>query len=519
MKETTIIKNGKLVTMDERESADWIVIEDGLIKALGNGGGYEDFLTEESRLIDAKGCTVLPGFVDSHFHMVKTAISEGYVSLAGAKNFKAVGKRIKAAAAKNRGRLILADKLDCAKLEEGRFPDRTVLDKYCNNAPVAIYSTDYHVLLLNTYGVLYYKVPFTLCGVEVDDKGVPTGIFRNQAGAKLDTNIVASFSDEQIDEAVSRVMPKLLSYGLTTVAAMEGGNIKLSFGDDYECEFIYQNLNRYPISMELFYQTTEIDRVLKMGLPRIGGALYLDGTMGARTAALTFDYADAAGKRGLLCFDQDTLNEFVTLCCKNGLQVALDAIGDAAIESALLAFEKAAESYDVRSRRHRIEHAELITAEQMKRAAKLGILLSMQPAYEGYWGSSDGMYRQRLGRRYGQTNQLREILDAGLMICGGSDSSVTEPNPLLGVHYAVNHPIATHRVSLGEALRMYTYNGAYGMFKEDEIGSLTPGKQADIVILERDLFSLRPEKLKDVKVAAVLKGGELLLDRGLYVKD
>ena len=512
MKERIIIKNGRCMTMDERQTADWIVIEGERILAVGDGDDWHQFALEDSRIIDGQQCTVLPGFIDSHFHMVITGLAENFVNLEGARNFRSIGRSIKAARAKKKGELIVAKFLDATRLEEKRLPDRTVLDKYCNDAPVAVYSADYHVLILNTYGILYFKVPFTLDGVDLDEKGMPTGIFTNQAGSRLDTLIFNSFSDEDIDEAVSGTMSKLLACGITTIAAMEGGNMNFVFGEDKQCEFIYQHGKKYPIDMELFYQTTNVDYVMKKGLTRLGGNLYLDGTMGARTAALSFDYADAPGCRGLFCIDENYLKDVVCRCYEKNLQVALDAIGDEAIELALDAFELAVLKFGPKDVRNRIEHAELITEEQMKRAADLGIILSMTPAYEGIWGDKGGMYEQRLGGHYGQSNQFRQIFDSGITVCGGSDSDITDPNPMVGIHYAVNHPVCCHRVSLEEALKMYTIHGAYGLFRETEIGSLTPGKVADVIILSQDLSKLAPEKLKEVRVAVTIKEGQILIE-------
>ena len=512
MEERIIIKNGRCMTMDERQTADWIVIEGERISAVGDGEGWRQFAQGSFRLIDGQQRTVLPGFIDSHFHMVITGLGENFVNLEGARNFRSVGRSIKAARAKKKGELIVAKFLDATRLEEKRLPDRTVLDKYCNDAPVAVYSADYHVLVLNTYGILYFKVPFSLGGVDLDKKGMPTGIFTNQAGSRLDTLIFNSFSDEDIDKAVTDTMHKLLSCGVTTIAAMEGGNMNFVFGEDKQCEFIYRYGKKYPIDMELFYQTTNVDYVVEKGLPRLGGNLYLDGTMGARTAALSFDYADAPGCRGLFCIDENYLKDVVCRCYEKNLQVALDAIGDGAIELALDAFELAVSKFGPKDHRSRIEHAELITERQMKRAADLGVILSMTPAYEGMWGDKGGMYEQRLGSHYGKTNQFRQILDSGITVCGGSDSDITDPNPMVGVHYAVNHPVACHRISMEEALKMYTIYGAYGLFRETEIGSLTPGKAADVIILSQDISKLAPERLKGVKAEVTIKGGQIMIE-------
>lgn len=517
MKENIVIINGKLMTMDERKRAEWVVIEKNLIKAVGDGEGYKKYLTETSKVIDAKGATVTPGFIDSHFHVVITAMSDKWTSLEGARNYRFMGKKLKAACAANKGALTIGARLDPQYLEEGKMPDRTILDKYCKNAPLAVYSVDYKTLALNTYGILYFKVPFSLSGVELDAKGMPTGIFTGCAGEMLDNNILRSITDDERKNAVDALVPKLFGYGITTVAAMEGGNMTSFFDESPDAEFIYNYSRSYPLTMELFYQTTDAEAVLEKGLRRIGGALYVDGTIGAGTAALLEDYSDAPGKKGIYSLQPEQLKAFVAECYEKDLQVGLDAIGDGAIEACLDAFAYAEKLFPGKNLRGRIEHAEMISEDQMKRAAKLGVILSMQPTYEGLWGGKGKMYEHRLGERYKKTNPFRRILDCGIVLCGGSDSSVTTPDPMTGIYYAVNHPVKEHRITLEEAVKMYTANGAYGLFAEDRIGSITEGKDADIVIFSTDLESADITAVKNARPLCTVKSGKIVFDRGAFI--
>lgn len=512
MNERIIIKNAVCMTMDEQREADWLVIEGDRIAAVGRGNGWEAYTGEQAAVIDAGGNTVLPGFIDNHFHVVEAGLTTVFIDLSDARNFREIGERIKAAADKRERELIVANCLDRDALEEKVFPDRTVIDKYCNDIPVVIYAKDFHTLILNTFGILYFKAPLTLEGVEVDEQDMPTGIFSNHAGARLDYKISSSFSEEEIRAGINKMMKKLLSCGLTTVTAMEGGHMAFSSLTS-ECEYMYQHQDSFPVDTVLFYQTTDVDLVLEKGLPRIGGTLYVDGTLGRRTAALSSEYCDAPGQCGILCMDSTLLTEFVVSSCEHGLQSALDAIGDAAVEAILCAFEEAAKTCDVSALRCRIEHGELLRRDQMERARRLGLIISMQPAYEGEWGGAGGMYEKRLGSRYTETNQLREIIDSGVVICGGSDFPTTDVNPMVGIHYAVNHPVAAHRISVEEAVAMYTCNGAYALFCEHEAGSLTAGKRADIVILDQNIQLISADRLKDTMAAVTIKNGRIVFNR------
>lgn len=157
-----------------------------------------------------------------------------------------------------------------------------------------------------------------------------------------------------------------------------------------------------------------------------------------------------------------------------------------------------------------MEHVELASLSQIKRAKKLGIIFSMNPTYERYWGGSNKMYSQRLGKKYVETNKFREIIDGGLTLCGGSDSDVCDYNPFVGIHSAVNHPVKKHRISLYEAIKMYTVNGAYAIFEENNKGSLEIGKLADIIILDTDIFEMDTENIDKVKVLCTIKSGKIL---------
>ena len=514
MNGSLIIKNGSILTMDEAERARWLAVWGGKILDIGDGDGYEKYLSDDTVVIDAKDHTVLPGFIDNHFHLIITALGAQWVNMEGAKNFHAMGRRLKAAQAKDPGKPVIAAKLDWQDLDEKQMPDRLILDKYCKNIPAAVYSADYHLLSLNTCGMLFFKVPFALEGTGIDSKGMPTGIFTGPAGARLDTNILKTFTDEDISRSMEKIMPELFRLGLTTIAAMEGGKMNMDFYRDRDSEFIYNNGNRYPMTMELFYPTMDIDSVTEKGLKRIGGVLYVDGTIGARSAAISGEYADQPGTQGFLCIEPEILKSFAAECYRRDLQLSFDAIGDRAIDAVLDAFEYAREKYGTKDLRCRIEHAELINRKQMEKARELSVILSMQPAYEGRWGGRGKMYSQRLGDRYGLTNPFRELFDMGITVCGGSDSDVTSPDPLLGIHYAVNHPVESHRITLEEALRMYTSNGAYALFREKDIGSLTPGKNADIVLLDRNLEKAGTDKIKNAKVALTIKDGVILYEHG-----
>lgn len=508
MRADILIKNGICMTMKDRKIVDWIAIEKNRIIAIGNGTEYESFVGSETTIFDVHGNTVLPGFIDSHFHVVQTALDSVSLDLSEVKTHADMGEKIREASKSFMGDYIRGIRVSEGQFQEKVYPGRVLIDKYCNDVPVVLNSLEYQVSILNTCAMLYFKIPFTAEGIETDGKQMPTGIFRKQANAILRTNILKNISDGTRKVAVSELMSTLLMNGITTVNAMEGGFMY----SDKDAEFVFEHGSEFPIDMVLFYQTMDIDKIKAMGLRRLGGCLYIDGTFGARTAALSFEYADCPGTMGSLRLSQQELNDFVIKCYKNNLQLALYTIGDRAIESALNAHENALYQTGITGLRHRLEHAELVNNKQIKRAKDLNIILSMQPTYETYWGGKGKMYEQRLGKNYMRTNPFKEITKNGVIICGGSDSDVTEPKPLLGIHSAVNHPVSEHSVDLYEALEMFTCNGAYGIFEENIKGTLEVGKLADIVILDRDILSTSLNQIEEIKVCVTIKSGEILFN-------
>ncbi len=510
MSNDILIMNGNCLSMANQNRYDWLVIREDLIADVGFGEGYKKYMNKTGLVLDAKGGTVLPGFIDSHFHVVQAAINSTSVDLGEARSFADIGALIAEAAKHSESdKVIRGIRLDEQNLKEGRMPDRNVLDQYCKDIPVFLNSVEYQKSALNTYALLYYKIPFTLQGIEFDENQVPTGIITHLANVFLRESILRNIPNARRLEAVKSFSKTLIEKGITTINAMEGGRLY----SDKDAEFIYEYAEQFPFDIALFYQTMDIPKVREMNLKRIGGCFYLDGTFGARTSALSFDYHDSPGNRGGLNFSQEELNDFVLDCYINKLQLALYTIGDRAIEQAINAHEYALDRTGNAGLRHRLEHVELPTGSHIKRAKELGLVFSVSPTYEAIWGGPKKLYRERLGEKYQLTNPFREIMSEGVVVCGGSDCDVTPADPLLGICSAVNHPVERHRVDVISAIKMFTYNGAYGIFEENRKGSLETGKLADIVILDRDILKVKNDDIKDIQVNYTIKSGNILFER------
>jgi predicted amidohydrolase YtcJ len=293
--------------------------------------------------------------------------------------------------------------------------------------------------------------------------------------------------------------------GITTLHALEGDDT----GDDRAVLNLMAAMRGLLLRFVLYYQTMNVDRVLTLGLPRIGGCILLDGDIGPRTAALSEPYVDDPACYGTLYHSQEEIDAFVLKAHRAGLQVAMHAVGDGAVEQALRAYEAALVAFPRDDHRHRIEHCEVIREDQILRAQRLGVALAIQPPFNHYWPHTE--YYTTLGEeRAWEADPVRTLMRPGLLIAGGSDSTVTPLGPLIGVHAAVNHSNPAERVSVQEALELYTINAARIAFEEREKGSLQMGKLGDFVVLAKDPFAVDPGHIKDIPIDMTVIGGEVV---------
>ncbi|WP_207289612.1 amidohydrolase [Senegalia massiliensis] len=503
-----ILYNGDILTIDENlNTVNWIAIDKGNIIDIGNHDEYKKYIETAKEKIDLMGKTVLPGFYDSHVHLVQTGLNLLSVDLSDVESIGELQERIrKAADKKPECQLIRGIGYDDLRVAEGRMPTRYELDKCAPNHPVWINRVEYHISSVNSMALNSLNIPFDLEGIIRDERGLPDGRLKDKASAYIRGQILNNFSDSIRKKGVNKALNLAISKGVTTVGALEGGFVF----HNRDAEFIINNKKKFPIDINLFYQTIDVNMVKEKQLNRIGGCIFLDGSFGSRNAALKEDYSDQKNNKGRLFFSQEELNEFILNAHKENLQITVHAIGDRAIEQILNSYEYAIAKYKRENHRHRIEHFELPSDEHIKRAKDLGLVLSMQPSYEYYWGDKGDLYDKRLGERRKRTNPLKKIIESGLIIAGGSDSDVTKIDPLLGIHTAVNHPNKEYSISAIEAIKLFTINGAYSVFEENIKGSIEIGKFADLVVLDKNPLKVKKEKIKDINVELTLKQGDII---------
>lgn len=507
MKQTNsiLLYNGNFFRFDGKKNYSWLWIRDGLIWDAGYNEWETRYMKEAEEAIDLKKNLVLPGLCDCHVHFVPSALDRMKVDLNGSHNFEEIGARLREWIEDHpQEQVIPAFRLECSDLKEKKLPDRQAIDSFVRDYAVWIESRDFQCTILNTRALHIAAIPWTMEGVELDGDMRPTGRFWGKANTFLRRKLENNYNDQDKERAVLSLAKRILKKGVTSIHAMEGGEGFL----EEDVQFLSACSAKLPLDICIYFGTMKPEQVLDLGLSHIGD-IFLDGSFTSGNAAILEDYRDRTNN-GTLNYSQGELNQFLLNCYQAGLDTSLHAVGSRAMEQALEAHEYARNKTGIHDLRHRIEHAELTTEDQRKRAASLGLIFSMQPSFEYFYGGSRGMYAERLGELWRQTNPFRDIRNAGIRICGGSDSGLTPINPIGGIHAAVNHPVDASRLTIEEALSMFTRDAAWTVREEAWKGELEIGRIADLAVLDRNIFRTNPKNIITAEVIMTMKSGTVL---------
>jgi predicted amidohydrolase YtcJ len=503
-----VLQHGNIITMNPRQPrASALAVDQGRIVAVG---AWDDVAphAQGAPVLDLAGKTVLPGLIDTHAHLLWTALGLAAVDLSGANDHPSLEAIVrKEATGLPPDSLVFGMGFTEYALDTAAFsPIIDVLDAASPDHPVFLTGVTGHISAVNSRALEELDLPGTTPGVMRTGGGRPGGLLAGEA------NNVASFQFSQRFGAsqgrarlVAQTVELAHSVGITTLHALEGG---LSESDEDVLELL-ATIPGLPLRILLYYQTMDVPKVVGLGLPRIGGCILLDGDVGPHTAALSQPYLDDPRCHGTLYYTQETIDAFVLEAHRAGLQVAMHAVGDAAVEQALNAYEAALASVPRDDHRHRIEHCEVIREEQVQRAVSLDVALAIQPPFNHYWPHTH--FYPTLGEeRAWKADPVRTLVRAGGLVAGGSDSSVTPLGPMIGIHAAVNHSNPAERVSVQEALELYTINAARIGFTESDNGSLEVGKLGDLVVLGDDPFQVSQDHIKDIQVETTIIGGDIV---------
>ncbi len=470
-------------------TASSILVDDGVIESVDPSDVGDDV-----PVYDLAGATVLPGLHDTHFHMMSTGANRRAVDLYDAGSVEGVLTLLASSPPAPGTDWVIAGQLDESRLQEGRAPTLAELDRACPDRPLYVNDRGLHYSLVNSSAA-------QLLGL-LDEAHAHDGRMQEHLSGLAKERLGAVLPPSYAVDCLQFAAQYAADLGLTTLHAMEGGELF----DDRDVQVLRGLDDRLPVRVHVLWSTEDVESIAAAGFRHGGGDVCADGSIGSRTARLTTDYADAPGERGVTLRDVDTLTEIFGRAERDGIQFGVHAIGDVGVEAAVTAIERAAAPGN--PLRHRIEHFGMPTAEVIERAAAARIGISTQPGFAYLRGQEDGVYHSRLGsERLSKAYPLRSLLDAGLVVSGGSDSDVTSADPFLGIHAAVNHPQPTERVSVAEALTMYTASAAWMAGGEPEAALVTAGAPADLTICSADPFEVEPDRLRTVAAVATIVGG------------
>ncbi len=502
-----VLINANCIPMNEMgTSSTAIAVKDGRIVAVGEKSDVDSFVQKGWPVHDLGGQTLLPGFIDTHQHLGLTGQVLNGLNFKGVDCIKGILSKVEEAASLVRdGDWLLGYSLNEVNLHERRLPVKEELDLVCSDYPVMLVHSSWHLCALNSKALEVLDLPVDLPGMDIED-GTPTGLVRDPGALSHVFPAVSSLTPKATKLASFRAACNAaIKEGITSLHCLEGGE----FGPG-DTRLVVELADQLPLHAVVWNQIMDVDETLELGLSRIGGCICADGAMSAHTAALFEPYCDQPDNCGTLNFSQQQMDEFIMESHKAGLQVAIHCETDRAIEQVLVAMEKAIAAHPRDDHRHRIEHCEIPTAGQIERMAKVGIIAAMQPAFFPHMVDWDE-YEARFGpERMRWLHPYRTMLDAGVVMCGGSDCPITPYSPLVGVQAAVLHPVEEERISVMEALRMFTIDAAFSGFEEQERGSIEPGKVADFVVLASDPTEVSPESIGDIEIVQVYINGVLV---------
>jgi predicted amidohydrolase YtcJ len=498
----TLYRATRVYTLSHPTIGEWLLTDDRHVERVGVGDP-----PEADRTVDLPGATILPGFIDTHVHLTGTTLSSIGIPLEKARSAQGllglVAEELTHGPTK-----IMAHGFDESHWDHPRLPTLNELDEL-TDIPLILIRADGHVALANSSALERSGAPEEP-GVVLDPDGTPTGEVRQEANWRLQRWFHQAFSDHELREVQLQAAASAASRGVTCVHEMA---IPRSHGRR-EVEVLLEHRQHLPIDVVVYVADKDIPWIMDLGLETLGGDLSLDGSIGARTAAVSSPYADGNGT-GILYEQDDDLAQVFHNAHLGGLQVAVHAIGDAAIEQAVRVWERVYRALDsrqrrhFRARRHRIEHFELPRPDQIERAAALGLAISVQPAFDGEWGHPGQLYESRLGpERAKDMNPFWTLLGRGLEVGAGSDSPVTPLDPMYGLWSLENHHDPGQRMSREEAVRLFTIGSARLAHLEDKKGQLRPGMQADFAAYQADPFTA-PDIREVRPVLTVSRGREV----------
>lgn len=533
----TIFYNGKVKTLDKASpEVEAVAVKNGIIAKTGSNEEILSLAEPHTNKIDLKGKLALPGFSDSHLHLIYYANTKRKVELSGAKSIEEVISLCAEGLMKIPGDVQWL--LGCGWNQDywtiPVFPTRFDLDKISMDIPIAITRTCYHVTVVNSKALeilgLTQNIPMLSNGiVEVDGTGSANGILRESA-QNIVWNSIGVPGLEDLKDRIVDACKDAVTVGIT---ALQTDDFETFTGDTIELIItaykelaeegklpirIYQQcLLRTPEKLRAFldkgYKTGD-----EFGFYKIGPLKLLnDGSLGARTAFLSKPYRDDPNTKGVALYTPDNLTEMIKIGHDNGMQIAIHCIGDAAIKMAVDSFEKVMLNSPRIDPRHGIVHCQITEAPLIERIKQLNLLVYAQPIFMRY---DRHIIESRVGWELGNTSyNWRAFADRNVHLSSGSDCPVEKFDIIPNIYCAVtgknpeNDEDPAWRpencLTVDETIKSFTIEGAYAAFQENERGTISIGKYADIVVLDADIYQVPADDIKNIEVSMTIVNGEI----------
>lgn len=527
-----IVTNARIYTVDEnRPVAEALAVRGGRVLFVGSARGALATRGPQTRVVDAAGAAIIPGIADAHVHLMSLGLALRTVSLDGTKTYEEVVARI---AAKSRelpaGSWITGRGWDQNDWPDTRMPTHDALSRAVPNHPVFVERVDGHAALVNAAALRVAGVTGQTQDpaggrIERRGEGEPSGVLVDNAMGLVEGRIPDPTRDDLKSAALAAVR-EVNRFGLTSVHDAGVGTPVIDVYEELARAGQYSLRNYIMIASD----DSTLARFFRRG-PQ--SALYdsriwlrsikmvVDGALGSRGAALLDPYTDAPGNSGLITTPVARIQDVAVRALRGGFQLNAHAIGDRGNREVLNAFEAALKQVGTADHRFRVEHAQILHHDDIPRFAQLDVIPSMQATHQTsdmYWAPNRLGYARTLG-----AYAWRSLLNTGVIIPNGTDFPVEAVNPFFTFHSSVtrqdsdNWPAGgwfpNERMTREEALKSMTLWPAYAAFQERDMGSLTPGKLADFVILDRDIMTVAPEAIVGTQVLATYLGGKAVYEK------
>jgi len=514
-----ILSGANVVTLDPaKPRAQAVAISNGKIVDVGADQQILSYATDETKIIDLNGLTVVPGLIDCHVHMLDFGQSLRQLDLRYVGSVKEMQSKLNDYARSQRHGWILGRGWDQDRFDEKRYPNRWDLDAALNDRPVFLTRVCGHIGVVNSKALELAGInrEMSLSNRQIDrdrETGELTGILREES-LELVHRVIPKLSPEEIEESCLLACQRAVEAGLTSV------NWIVSSTEELRAIQKLDQKGQLPIRVYIGFPVELLNHLAGLGLltgfgsnkVKIGFIKVLaDGSLGGHTAALNQPYSDQPDTRGIMLYTQRKLNKIVHDAHRAGLQIAVHAIGDRALGAAIKAFRRVFEKSPRNDSRHRIEHCSVLNPTLIKDLSSMGIIASVQP----HFIVSDFWVAKRVGKERARwVYPFQSLTHERITVAAGSDCPVEPIDPLLGIWAAVTRTDSyDENVTAEEALRMYTLNAAYASFEENRKGSIEAGKLADFTVLSEDPCSISPEKIKDIAVEMVIIDGRIVYKR------